>query len=35
MKTYCIVCKEKADNINPKVVRSKNDRVIKMIYLWK
>ena len=23
MKTYCIVCKEKADNTNPKVIKTK------------
>ena len=28
MKTYCIVCKENTDNINSKVIKTKNDRLL-------
>ena len=28
MKTYCIVCKEKIDNTNLKVIKTKNGRLM-------
>ena len=28
MKTYCIVCKEDTENKNPKVLKTKNGRLI-------
>ena len=28
MKTYCIVCKKDTENINPKVFKTKNERLI-------
>ena len=28
MKTYCLVCKENTDNINSKVIKTKNDRLL-------
>ena len=30
MKTYCLVCKENTDNINSKVIKTKNDRLLLM-----
>ena len=30
MKTYCIVCKKNTDNINSKVVKTKNGRLMLM-----
>ena len=30
MKTYCIVCKKKTDNINSKVVKTKNGQLMLM-----
>ena len=36
MNTYCLVCKKYTGNINPKVIKTKNNRkndVIKMFYL--
>ena len=32
MNTYCLSCKKDTKNINPKVIKTKND-VIKMFYL--
>ena len=28
MKTYCVKCKKDTENIDPKVVRTKNNRLI-------
>ena len=28
MKTYCIKCKKDTENIDPKLVRAKNNRLI-------
>ena len=28
MNTYCIKCREDTENINPKIVRTKNNRLI-------
>ena len=28
MKTYCVVCKKNTDNINSKVVKTKNGRLM-------
>ena len=28
MKTYCVKCKKDTENINPKMVRTKNNRLI-------
>ena len=28
MKTYCIVCKKDTENKNPKVFKTKNERII-------
>ena len=28
MKTYCIKCKKDTENIDPKLVRTKNNRLI-------
>ena len=28
MKTYCIVCKRNTDNVNPKVIKGKNGRLM-------
>ena len=28
MKTYCIVCKKETENKNPKVFKTKNERLI-------
>ena len=28
MKTYCVKCKKDNENIDPKIVRTKNDRTI-------
>ena len=28
MKTYCVKCRKDAENINPKMVRTKNNRLI-------
>ena len=28
MKTYCLVCKENTHNINSKVIKTKNDRLL-------
>ena len=28
MKTYCIVCKKETENENPKVFKTKNERLI-------
>ena len=28
MKTYCVKCKKDAENIDPKMVRTKNNRLI-------
>ena len=36
MSTYCLSCKKDARNIDPKVIKTKNDKksnVIKMFYL--
>ena len=36
MNTYCLSCKKDTRNINPKVIKTKNDKkndVIKMFYL--
>ena len=35
MNTYCLSCKKDTKNINPKVIKTKNNRknVIKMFYL--
>ena len=30
MKTYCVVCKKNTDNINSKVVKTKNGRLMLM-----
>ena len=30
MKTYCIVCKKNTDNINSKVVKTKNGKLMLM-----
>ena len=47
MKTYCIKCKKDAENIDPKIVRTKNNRLVmqskgklfkttkNFIYSWK
>ena len=32
MNTYCLSCKKDTKNIDPKVIKTKND-VIKMFYL--
>ena len=32
MNTYCLSCKKNTKNIDPKVIKTKND-VIKMFYL--
>ena len=29
MKTYCVKCKKDAENIDPKMVRTKNNRLIR------
>ena len=31
MNTYCLSCKKDTKNINPKIIKTKND-VIKMFY---
>ena len=31
--TYCLSCQKNTRNINPKVVKTKNNRKIKMFYL--
>ena len=28
MKTYCVKCKKDTENIDPKIVRTKNDRLV-------
>ena len=28
MKTYCIVCKKSTDNINSKMIKTKNNRLM-------
>ena len=28
MKTYCVKCRKDAENIDPKMVRTKNNRII-------
>ena len=28
MKTYCLVCKKNTDNINSKIVKTKNNRLM-------
>ena len=28
MKTYCVKCKKDTENIDPKIVRTKNNRLI-------
>ena len=28
MKTYCVRCRKDTDNINPKMFRTKNDRLL-------
>ena len=28
MKTYCLVCRENTDNINSKVIKTKNNRLL-------
>ena len=28
MKTYCVVCKKDTENKNPRVFKTKNDRII-------
>ena len=28
MKTYCVKCRKDAKNIDPKMVRTKNDRIL-------
>ena len=28
MKTYCVKCKKDTENIDPKIVRTKNNRII-------
>ena len=28
MKTYCVKCKKDTDNINPKIFKTKNNRLI-------
>ena len=30
MKTYCLKCKTNTDNIDPKMFRTKNNRLLKM-----
>ena len=27
MKTYCLVCRKNTDNVNSKVIKTKNDRL--------
>ena len=29
MKTYCVKCKKDTENIDPKIVRTKNNRLVK------
>ena len=33
MNTYCLSCKKDTRNIDPKVIKTKNNDVIKMFYL--
>ena len=33
MKTYCIVCKEKTDNVRSKVAKAKNGRLIQYVLI--
>ena len=28
MKTYCVTCKKDTENIDPKIVRTKNNRLV-------
>ena len=28
MKTYCVMCREDTQNIDPKIVRTKNNRLV-------
>ena len=28
MKTYCVKCRKDTENINPKIIRTKNNRLI-------
>ena len=28
MKTYCVKCKKDTENIDPKIVRAKNNRLV-------
>ena len=38
MNTYCVKCIKDTENIDPKIVRTKNNRLIiamKMFCLWK
>ena len=35
MNTYCVKCRKDAGNIDPKIVRTKNNsHAVKMFYLW-
>ena len=29
MKTYCVKCRKETENIDPKIVRTKNNRLVK------
>ena len=33
MNTYCLSCQKDMRNIDPKVIKTKNNNVIKMFYL--
>ena len=33
MKTYCIMCKEKTDNVRSKVAKAKNGRLIQYVLI--
>ena len=34
-QTYCLVCRNYAKSINPKIVRNRQNRYIKLRNMWK